>query len=113
VIQTEFDADRALVIDEAADANVVLRSEQTRAENFREREFVGALDAVNGEVVAQGCLRNMDVRGSPVFLVVSPRKISFSVAEEPDKRIAAILDGRLEWNGRRLRVHRCTRCEHS
>jgi len=113
VIQTEFDADRALVIDEAADANVVLWPEQTRAENFREREFVGALDAVNGEVVAQGCLRNMDVRGSPVFLVVSPRKIPFSVAEEPDKRIAAILDGRLELNGRRLRVHRCTRCEHS
>jgi predicted RNA-binding protein len=84
VIEAEFHAERALVIDEPADTDVVLRPEQIAVENCRPRERVVALDIVNEEVVADGRLRNMDVRRRPVFLVVSPGKIPFTVAEKPD-----------------------------
>jgi len=53
VVKIEFHGDRAVIIDEPADADVVLRPKQIGdVENIREREVVGTVDVVNGEVVA-------------------------------------------------------------
>src|ERR1700683_156250 len=60
---------------------------------------------MNGEVVAKRWLRDMNIRGSPKFFIVSPRKVPFAVAKEPDEWIGGFLDGRLQLGRRRL-VHR-------
>ena len=66
VIEAEFD--RELVVDEAADTDVVFRRQQVAAENIAPMRLVVAVNAGQGEIVAERGLRYMDI-GRRVILL--------------------------------------------
>src|ERR1700688_2145066 len=124
VIQTQLHGDRAFIIDEPADAYVVLWPEQIPGEKPAHVRLVVAPDAVNGEVVALRWLRNVDIRGSVELFAGTERKVPFAVAEKPQERTAASIDGRpqehvaaffdgsLRWLQRQLGLRRPARSEY-